>query len=1009
MSGFCKGKTALDTASCQNINTKFDCNSKKNWVGANICQWKGLERQNLNQGVQCASKVDLDKAICNPIENKSECISKKSWTGQTACTWLDDPKTQFKYSSIQDRKDAKRKQNLQKKGKVVLYDKNDKLGRKVEFLVGDYNFSNLLQMIPKKPKFEMSSISVPKGLYMIFFRKDKLRSSILYMDKDINNIDITVIYKLTNNKGVMSMKVTDNKNYVRNIKSYHDILLDMKTNLEQERNCKPTLKGYKLSEKNINKILNLCNNKTTSVKCLSAKYKGKDAVCNWGTRDCKPTALGYDIANSKGVPKSTLDSFCSDFNKSSTECNLSQWDGNNNVCAWKEKFFDKEELQCVEVKKEESDKNVFVAAKLTRDDGVLCGGWGKQEPQWYTKIEECEGQRKNKDLMDKGVRFTKDNCTGWCLNVKNDLKRGTIGKKLKCVKIDKDDFGRNTYISAKLIKDGAYCGGYKTEQNENKCHTYFNKKECNLRKDDNNVMNDGLSLTKESCTGWCEKAREKLQNQDDELLKIDEYKKQVLQIIKSSKLFKGNCANYKSSEKCSRYKNCSWLGDKCENVNTMTNGWCDVKPNLADIISPKDKDICKVIHDKTQCVKDHNCSWFSKMDSGWCEINPDSKDKSYFKRADCNMSKNSDSCNKKKPDCRWVSFGTSSSLGWQCSADKQCESNKCKVNCCDKTVDENCIKCYDRESNNPGKCSVCKEGYRVFGGKCIIHEKTDGEKCYLDNQCTLGDGNGNGTNSKNCKTNCCKSTVTNCKKCNEKGECIESEKTKCTKPKVCRCEGGTDFGGYCKKWDEDGTWCYLEGGLDAKNCEGATKSSTYDKYWSKTPCINESSSKCLPRKGVTEKYDKLCREQLNKATCLSIDPWTSLENSEQDKLKRLVHKAEDTDGGKDGVSKQCKWTDKCEQKPNDKSCYNNIDMFPDDGVLSKDLDFNKLDKNLDGKIDKNEFNARETFVGNKLFEPFTNRKNKTNNKFNNINNNNIIEPFANDKNYNNKYKEHFFF
>ena len=61
-----------------------------------------------------------------------------------------------------------------------------------------------------------------------------------------------------------------------------------------------------------------------------------------------------------------------------------------------------------------SKNSMFVAAKLTMDDGIMCGGWGNKECKWFSNLDECNGMRKNNDLVEKGIRFTKDNCTGWC-------------------------------------------------------------------------------------------------------------------------------------------------------------------------------------------------------------------------------------------------------------------------------------------------------------------------------------------------------------------------------------------------------------------------------------------------------------------------------------------------------------------------------------------------------------------------------------------------------------------
>ena len=41
-------------------------------------------------------------------------------------------------------------------------------------------------------------------------------------------------------------------------------------------------------------------------------------------------------------------------------------------------------------------------------------------------------------------------------------------------------------------------------------YSWSKKEECEERKNDNNVMTEGLSLTNESCTGWCKKDKQKL-------------------------------------------------------------------------------------------------------------------------------------------------------------------------------------------------------------------------------------------------------------------------------------------------------------------------------------------------------------------------------------------------------------------------------------------------------------------------------------------------------------------
>ena len=37
----------------------------------------------------------------------------------------------------------------------------------------------------------------------------------------------------------------------------------------------------------------------------------------------------------------------------------------------------------------------------------------------------------------------------------------------------------------------------------------------------------------------------------------------------------------------------------------------------------------------------------------------------------------------------------------------------------------------------------------------------------------------------------------------------------------------------CKRWDSDGHWCYLEGGLRADICPGAIRSKAGNYYWTK--------------------------------------------------------------------------------------------------------------------------------------------------------------------------------
>ena len=54
---------------------------------------------------------------------------------------------------------------------------------------------------------------------------------------------------------------------------------------------------------------------------------------------------------------------------------------------------------------------------------------------------------------------------------------------------------------------------------------------------------------------------------------------------------------------------------------------------------------------------------------------------------------------------------------------------------------------------------------------------------------------------------------------------------------------------YCGIWDRDGSWCYLGGGSEGKECPGALKSKNGDFYWTKDEDIchaaesNKKSSK----------------------------------------------------------------------------------------------------------------------------------------------------------------------
>jgi hypothetical protein len=55
---------------------------------------------------------------------------------------------------------------------------------------------------------------------------------------------------------------------------------------------------------------------------------------------------------------------------------------------------------------------------------------------------------------------------------------------------------------------------------------------------------------------------------------------------------------------------------------------------------------------------------------------------------------------------------------------------------------------------------------------------------------------------------------------------------------ACDCIGTPDWGNTCWPWQKDGTWCYLKGGLEARNCPGARLSSVAGAgiYWSEQPC-----------------------------------------------------------------------------------------------------------------------------------------------------------------------------
>jgi len=58
---------------------------------------------------------------------------------------------------------------------------------------------------------------------------------------------------------------------------------------------------------------------------------------------------------------------------------------------------------------------------------------------------------------------------------------------------------------------------------------------------------------------------------------------------------------------------------------------------------------------------------------------------------------------------------------------------------------------------------------------------------------------------------------------------------------ACDCVGTPDWGNTCWPWQKDGLepWCYLKGGLEARNCPGALLSSVAGAgiYWSELPCV----------------------------------------------------------------------------------------------------------------------------------------------------------------------------
>ena len=64
---------------------------------------------------------------------------------------------------------------------------------------------------------------------------------------------------------------------------------------------------------------------------------------------------------------------------------------------------------------------------------------------------------------------------------------------------------------------------------------------------------------------------------------------------------------------------------------------------------------------------------------------------------------------------------------------------------------------------------------------------------------------------------------------------------------VCTAEYGITVrgvlvGAYCDNWDDDGQWCYLQGGLKASKCPGALLSSVNDgAYWSNDPATCQAA------------------------------------------------------------------------------------------------------------------------------------------------------------------------
>lgn len=647
--------------------------------------------------------------------------------------------------------------------RILLYTEKNYQGQSFKLRVGEYNLRRLVSIIPRETLYKgIKSIKVPGGFMVQFFKfdnfrtltkqfamntKDNSRGSSFFpipmsikvlkvdfnkafgLDKVARDEDNKKVYTgcgknyqggeachISCGKDKCKIGYCEDEGFCRSDNAIKKPIL-RKT---ADRNCMPTVKGYdiiKKQGKNLNEIVDFCNLQLNSSKCIGSKYEGEDNVCSYGNTKCRPTKEGYRMANLKGVDKSVMDAYCSNYNANAGECNLSEWEGMQNVCGYEQKLFEDKELQCIEVEKEDNVNSQFVAAKIYNDDGIICGGWGGKECHWYSNIDECESQRKNADLTENGIRFKKENCTGWCNKVKDDLKRGTIGKKLTCINMHKDDFGRNTYIAAKLIKDGVYCGGYKDQKTqEHKCHIYKNKEECNKRRNDNNVLTEGLELKNESCTGWCRKAKEKLTTHGDNLLKIDEYKKQILHVIQNSKIFKGNCNNYLAKGTCNKNATCAWVGDmtngKCDfKEKDSGTGWCSFKPEKQNL-SIDEKNKCKTFHNQNTCENDENsinCKWFTDFESGWCEPTKEAKNPD-----SCRIIKYKKECkNKESSGCNWIQYGAAKRPGEYCkdqndkNINRNCNSNNCQTRCCKPDTDPNCVNCDEK-----GDCDQCAIGFK---------------------------------------------------------------------------------------------------------------------------------------------------------------------------------------------------------------------------------------------------------------------------------------------------------